>query len=442
MSRIVLIIFLSMIQIYFYATSPAAMFKSAAPGYHYSFPKDHGSHEAYRTEWWYYTGHLQTTEGRAFGYQLTFFRSAMDHPSLTLNPSRWAIRHLYLAHFAVTDEKEKRFFYTEKVNRVGIGNAGAIPDTCINGQASGSAQAMLQALPEHGGRGAYEDLPEANRIGPTSNSGPGCVGHLPADRQVGGPFSLFPHGPPHIIIWNGGWKVIGVPSNSSQEEMIHHLTASEGEWAIDLMLTPLKPPVIHGLNGISKKGEGFAQASHYYSLTQIETRGTLKVKGLTLEVKGTSWMDHEFGSNQLSDNQVGWDWFGLQLDNGIELMLYHIRQKDGIIDPFSSGTLIWPDGSSKHLTLSDFQITSSGLWQSPKSGGKYPNAWQISMPGEGFTLSLMPSVSDQELITAKSTGVTYWEGSVNVQGTRKGQAVSGKGYVELTGHAESMRKKF
>jgi len=374
MSRIVLTILLFLIQIGSYATSRAATFKSATPGYHYSFPKDHGSHEAYRTEWWYYTGHLQTTDGRVFGYQLTFFRSGMDHPSLATNPSRWAIQHLYLAHFAITGENEKRFFYADKVNRAGVGNAGA----------------------------------KTNALG----------------------------------IWNDDWKVVGVPADSTQEAMIHHLTASEGEWAIDLVLTPLKPPVIHGQNGISKKGEGFTQASHYYSLTRMETRGNLKINGLTLEIKGTSWMDHEFGSNQLSDHQAGWDWFGLQLDNGIELMLYHIRQKNGTIDPFSSGTIIWPDGSSRHLTLRDFQITSRGLWKSPKSGGRYPSTWQISIPDEEITLSLMPTVSDQELITARSTGVTYWEGSVNIQGSHKGRIATGKGYVELTGYAESMRKKF
>jgi predicted secreted hydrolase len=365
---------ISIIQFCYDAASSAATFNSALPGYHYSFPEDHGSHEGYRTEWWYYTGHLQTTDGLTFGYQLTFFRSAMDHPALTMNPSRWAVHHLYLAHFAITDENEKRFFYADKLNRAGIGNAGA----------------KMNALE----------------------------------------------------VWNGGWKAIAVPSDLGQGEMTHHLTASADGWAIDLMLTPMKPPVIHGQNGVSRKGEGLTQSSHYYSLTRMETRGTLKIKGLTLKVQGASWMDHEFGSNQLSDKQMGWDWFGLQLDNGLELMLYHIRQKDGTIDPFSSGTLIGRDGLSKHLTLGDFQITSGSLWKSSKSGAKYPNKWQLSIPGEGITLNLTPTVQDQELITERSTGVTYWEGSVKIQGKHNGQAVNGKGYVELTGYAEPLQKKF
>ncbi len=342
-------------------------FKPALPGYHYSFPKDHAAHEEYRTEWWYYTGHLQSADGHTYGYQLTFFRSGMDHPSLAANPSRWVIQHLYLAHFAVTDENEKRFFYTDKVNRAGIGNAGAA------------------TAPYH--------------------------------------------------IWNGSWMVETVQS-------MHHLVASENEWAIDLMLTPRKPPVTHGQNGISKKGEGPTQFSHYYSLTDMETRGTIKVNGRPLMVRGTSWMDHEFGSNQLSEDQMGWDWFGLQLDGGIELMLYQIRRKDGSLDPFSSGTIVLESGSSKHLALSDFQIKAKGLWKSTQSGGNYPSHWEISIPNQAITLTLTPTVPDQELITTRSTGVTYWEGSVIIQGTYKERPIMGKGYVELTGYAQSLRKKF
>ena len=86
-----------------YAAPPTAEFKPATPGYHYSFPRDHGAHEAYQTEWWYYTGHLQTMDSHTYGYQLTFFRSGMDLSTTAANPSRWTLRNLYLAHFAITD---------------------------------------------------------------------------------------------------------------------------------------------------------------------------------------------------------------------------------------------------------------------------------------------------------------------------------------------------
>jgi predicted secreted hydrolase len=287
----------------------------------------------------------------------------MDHPSLGANPSRWAIQNLYLAHFAITDEKEKRFFYTDKVNRAGIENAGA--DTA-----------------------SYR-------------------------------------------IWNGSWTVSTVQS-------IHHLVATENEWAIDLTLIPRKRPIIHGQDGISRKGAGPTQSSHYYSLTDMETQGTIQVDGHILKVKGTSWMDHEFGSNQLSEDQIGWDWFGLQLDSGIELMLYQIRRKDGSLDPFSSGTIVLENGSSEHLVLSDFQIKAKGVWKSVQSGGSYPHNWEISVPNQDITLILTPTVPDQELITTRSTGVTYWEGSVIIQGTHKEKPATGKGYVELTGYAQPL----
>ena len=377
MSRVALFLglLMAMMQTPASATPPPGKFKPALSGYPYSFPRDHAAHEEYQTEWWYYTGHLQAADGHTYGYQLTFFRSGMGHPSLAANPSRWAIQHLYLAHFAVTDENGKSFFYTDRVNRAGIENAGA--DT----------------VPYH--------------------------------------------------IWNGNWMVETVQSIPGEEqETSHHLVASEKEWAIDLELIPLKPPVIHGQGGISKKGEGATQASHYYSLTRMETRGTLKVHGRALEVKGTSWMDHEFGSNQLSENQMGWDWFGLQLDNGTELMFYQIRRKDGSLDPFSSGTIVHTNGSSQHLTLSDFQIKPDGWWQSPKSNGKYPSAWTLLIPNQDMTLTLTPTVPDQELITTRSTGVTYWEGSVIIQGTVQGKPMKGKGYVELTGYSEWMQRQF
>ena len=150
-------------------------------------------------------------------------------------------------------------------------------------------------------------------------------------------------------------------------------------------------------------------------------------------------MDHEFGSNQLRDYQVGWDWFSVQLDNQMELMLYIIRHRDGRADPTSSGTLIYPDGSSEHLPLSSFQIEARGTWQSKKSGTTYPSGWKLKVPGKKLELKLVPTVKDQELTTRKSTLVNYWEGSVRVQGRFEDKDVKGRGYVELTGYDAEFR---
>jgi predicted secreted hydrolase len=150
-------------------------------------------------------------------------------------------------------------------------------------------------------------------------------------------------------------------------------------------------------------------------------------------------MDHEFGSNQLRDYQVGWDWFSVQLNNQIELMLYIIRHKDGKPDPSSSGTFVYPDGRTEHLALESFGIDVLGSWKSKKSNNTYPSGWLIRVPSKQLDLRLMPTVKNQELTTRKSTLVNYWEGSVRVQGRLRGKDIRGRGYVELTGYDAQFR---
>jgi predicted secreted hydrolase len=147
-------------------------------------------------------------------------------------------------------------------------------------------------------------------------------------------------------------------------------------------------------------------------------------------------MDHEFGSSQLTEQQVGWDWFSVQLHNNYELMLYIIRRKDGSFDPFSSATLVYPDGTSAHVRYDELQVEAHAQWQSPTTQATYPQRWTIQVPKAALTLHLEPVMAAQELVTDNSTRVTYWEGSVAVQGTLQGQAITGVGYVELTGYAQ------
>jgi predicted secreted hydrolase len=167
----------------------------------------------------------------------------------------------------------------------------------------------------------------------------------------------------------------------------------------------------------------------------MKTEGDLTRGGKRERVQGFSWMDHEFGSNQLREDQVGWDWFSIQLDNETELMLYLIRRKDGSSDPYSSGTLVKADGTSKHLKLEDFQIEILERWKSVRSGGNYPMKWKVNIPSENMALEIMPEFLNQELITNRSTRVTYWEGKVRVTGTIGKKPVGGAGYVEMTGYA-------
>lgn len=334
-------------------------FRQALPGYRFAFPRDHASHPDFKTEWWYYSGHLQTEDGQRFGYQLTFFRVGVDPALRGDSRSRWAVRDLHLAHFALSDLTHRRFQYWERRSRGALDSAGALTK--------------------------------------------------------------------EFKVWNGLWEASG-------DEKVHHLTASVEGYAIDLTLTLTKPPAIHGSHGVSQKAAGPGRASHYYSLTRMTTDGTLTVAGKRQTVTGSSWMDHEFGSNQLTASQVGWDWFAIQLEDGVELMLYQLRLTDGRSDPHSSGSLIQPDGQVEHLPLSAFELTPQEIWQSPKSGGRYPIRWRIRVPSRRLDLSVRAAFPDQELDTRGSTLVTYWEGSVAISGTADGRSIAGQGYLEMTGY--------
>lgn len=235
-----------------------------------------------------------------------------------------------------------------------------------------------------------------------------------------------------LDVWNENW------SARYQDGEIQLQAMAE---TIDLKLTlrPLKKPVVHGQDGVSQKGDEPGRASHYYSLTRLATTGQLRYGAETFPVTGQSWMDHEFGTNQLSDHQVGWDWFSLQLYNGEKVMLFQIRLKDGRIDPHSAGTVVSALGESSSLTQDAFSITTRRKWRSPKTGIIYPLGWNIVLAEQDAQLEIVPLQDDQELVATRSTGIAYWEGAVRVRGIWKKQPIQGRGYVELTGYDEKHR---
>jgi predicted secreted hydrolase len=167
-------------------------------------------------------------------------------------------------------------------------------------------------------------------------------------------------------------------------------------------------------------------------MTRLRTRGTLAFAGQRFPVEGISWMDHEFGSDELQAGQSGWDWFSIQLDDRREFMLYVLRQKDGSVTPESSGSLIARDGSVTYLPRSAFTVESTGTWTSPHTGGVYPSGWHVRVPSANVDLTLAPTVLDQELSNTVG-GVSYWEGAVDI--TDAAAHPLGVGYVELTGYA-------
>jgi predicted secreted hydrolase len=146
-------------------------------------------------------------------------------------------------------------------------------------------------------------------------------------------------------------------------------------------------------------------------------------------------MDHEFGTTFLEKDQVGWDWFSLQFDDGRDLMVFQLRRRDGSIDPRSSGTLVEPDGSFRHVTFEDgFALEPGRVWQSASSGGRYPVEWRVRIPRESLDVSVRAALDDQEFVTGQSTGVNYWEGAIEVSGAVKGRPAQGRGYLEMTGY--------
>jgi len=226
-------------------------------------------------------------------------------------------------------------------------------------------------------------------------------------------------------IWNGNWESQWDKATGSQTL----LAIAEGI-RFQLGLTPRKPPVIHGENGVSRKAEAAGQASYYVSFPRLAVAGTLNGAAVT----GTAWMDHEWFTNQLASNQAGWNWFSIQLENDTDFMLFQLRHLDGSIDPYSSGTYIDPAGRAHHLTRAEFSLQPLEFWTSPQTGARYPIRWKISIPSLKITLECAAAVSGQELISDDAAGPTYWEGAVTYTGTSKGV-----GYLELTGYTGPMR---
>ncbi len=344
---------------------PEAGFARALGPREFTFPADHGPHPEFRSEWWYFVGHLAAADGRRFGYQLTLFRNALSPspPSEAAAPdgessSSWRTNQAYMGHFSLTDVAGERFFTAERFARGALGLAGA-------------------------------------------RSAP-------------------------VEVWLEDWRI----EQETPEEPRFRLAASAEGVELDLRLQAVKPLVLQGEEGLSRKGVQPGNASYYYSMTRLETVGEIRLSAERLPVTGLSWLDREWSTSVLEEGQVGWDWFALQLDDGRELMLYQLRRADGSPHPSSSGVRIARDGSSVSLAAEEFSIVALEEWKSPHSSIRYPAAWRIEIPEQGLRLEVEPLVADQEL----RHSVTYWEGAVSVRGDWAGAAISGRGYAELTGY--------
>jgi predicted secreted hydrolase len=249
----------------------------------------------------------------------------------------------------------------------------------------------------------------------TNRAGPGIAGVSSSDGRI----------------WNGNWQIQWKGDEQS-------LRATDARFELQLALRSEKPPVIQGENGVSQKADGAGHASHYISLTHLATSGTIVLNGKSFQVSGLAWMDHEFFTHQLESNQIGWDWFSVQLADNTELMLFRIRRKDGSVDPFSAATFVDARGKSTHLLAADFSLQPGGAtWTSPATKATYPVQWKVTVPKLGLDLEVKTALASQELTGGSTNGTltpSYWEGAVTYDGTRSGAKIQGAGYLEMTGY--------
>jgi predicted secreted hydrolase len=355
-------------------SNDAGGFALALTARDFVFPADHGPHPQFAVEWWYFTGNLASASGRQFGFQLTFFRRALAPPLSPGTPARasaWASRQIYLAHFALADLDGGAFHAAERMRRDALDLAGA-------------------------------------------------------------------HAAP-FTVWLEDWQATSQTTTGMFPlRLVAEANDAAGDrFAVDLILDAGKPIVLHGDRGLSRKGARPGNASYYYSRTRMPTVGTVGIDPGTqdleqLSVTGASWLDREWSTNVLEPEQVGWDWFSLQLDDRRELMVFELRRRDGTIDPASHGTLIVADGTSRPLASTDFSLEILDHWRS-LFGTIYPARWRLLVPSAELDLIIIPALANQEL----DLSFRYWEGSVQAVDPSNPSIPIGQGYAELVGYSES-----
>jgi predicted secreted hydrolase len=354
------------------------------------FPRDHGAHPDFRTEWWYATGWLQLPDGSPVGFQTTFFRVRTGAGEG--NPSTFAPRQLILAHAAIADPRLGRLRHDQRAARV-LGGANA-------SSAAGAAYSLERT-----------DI--------------------------------------HV----GDWSFR--QDDDSRRRYLAEVKA-EG-FSYSLTLAADSPPMLNGEAGFSRKAADPKHASYYYSRPQLKVSGTLLLDGRTQRVNGSAWLDHEWSSELLPEAAQGWDWIGINFDDGSALMAFRLRGREQVV-PSAAGRgdaalsvgpaeaqpqleSLWSAGSLRHadsrveiLSPQAVAFTAMRRWRSPRTGVDYPVEWQVRVGARRF--HLQPLLDDQELDSRRSTGALYWEGAVRVS---EGGREIGRGYLEMTGYSEKIK---
>jgi predicted secreted hydrolase len=335
--------------------SAAQALPDVQPGTALEFPRDFGSHPAFRTEWWYLTGWLTTAGGATLGFQVTFFRTRPDWNEA--NPSRFAPHQLLIAHCALSDPEHPGLWHDQRVRRA---------DPQLAGAATGDTRVWIDDW----------------RL----------------ERRVGG----------------------------------YRTQIAAEDFALELTLTPTQPPMLHGDRGYSQKGPASRSASEYYSEPHLQVRGAVTRTGRRSAVTGEAWLDHEWSSEYLDPQAVGWDWVGINLDDGGALMAFRMRDAGGG-SWWSAATVRSPDGAVHSYAPGEVGFTPLRLWHSPRTATDYPVSFRVRIGMR--ELELEPLVDDQENDARASSGAVYWEGAVRAI---EAQRSVGRGYLELTGYGQPL----
>ncbi len=346
----------------------AVDYPRVTPGRKIVLPRDHGAHPAYRIEWWYVTGALNAPQTDV-GFQLTFFRYRPGYAEELRSPL--AARQILFAHAALTWPGD-RLQHSERSARANLGGHFSTTDCDVS-------------------IGPWRLWRESAESGTDPET-------LPPNR--------------HQQL-NDGFFRLRVQSPS---------------FSFDFTLTPTQALMPQGEQGYSRKGDAPHQASYYLSWPQLQVSGTLIRHGQALTVDGRAWFDHEWSTALLADHAVGWDWLGINLDDGGALMAFRLRNAQG---ETLFADAAWRDASGRHRRFTTREIRFAPLrhWRSPRSGAVYPLELEIQL-GDS-TLRTQPVLDDQELNTRRPTPVVYWEGLVRLAGSLRG-----RGYLELTGYAQ------
>ena len=349
--------FVALCVVSFGVAAPTITYPEVKPGYRLQFPHDEGSHPEFRTEWWYVTGWLKTTDQRELGFQITFFRARPDNVAND-NPSSFAPKQILFAHVALSDPAEKKLMHAERVARAGLGLA--------------EAKTSL------------------------------------------------------THVWINDWSL-------QQNGNRYFASIATPEFHFQFVFDADQAPILNGDRGYSQKSPHPLAASYYYSIAQLKVSGTLTQHGKPQVITGVAWLDHEWSSEYMDSHAAGWDWAGINFDDGGALMAFRMRDKTG--QPlWAGGTYRSADGTTRILKPEQIKFTPMKQWRSPRSGAEYPIVMGLHASDNDSLLA--PLLDDQELSSADAKRATYWEGAVNV--LKDGKRI-GRGYLELTGYAKAMK---